>query len=1063
MDAEAMGLSDGVVVEVIHQHGSDIETTKHVVINGNLVFPASGFSVFIVNSTNTVTGTQIGGTSQSNPYVMTVGQAIIFYDNNGGGNSYSQVATGTTVQQMYNNSTYYYLDADGTYREVEIERTRTGGSFLNPTYSYTITYADTNEIISGMEDLDRNFEPPGFYTKSTGSTSYRGEWQVADESNAIYYEITSVSYQNNQHMAPYIEVTAKDAGDVTLTYKYVRNSTIYTETFYIRVVEPTGTFYVDDQVAESGCLVPVGLTGEGITYTWSRSDGQAVRAETLNEDGSINVSIDRGGVTNDRDPITYTVVATMADGTTQSASYEVVYGMEILNPSFENPKIPNGEGSRRYYNGYPGLYWKTTAPGTSESQLTQDIELIVGSEAQGNFGISSAAHGSQFAEVNAENYGALYQDTLTTPGAELKWSFSHAGRHNESNYTSQNTLFVVLAATNNAQSIIDEEDIQAFLGAIPNKDNVASTGAGTKVTYNGADYYVWRHEGTVGKWETISGTYTVPEGQYLTRLFLVSDIRENETNQLNKTCGNLVDAVSAGETMSYKIEYYPNDQLASDKTETGDATVYTTVSAKNLDDYLDAGYVITGVKINGKDYAGDITDGVYITDYGTSGDDDYAIEVEIYLKQKAITVTKVVDIAGWDSLTDGEKAALIPAGGYVATFGLFEGTTQVSEASVNIAYSATGALTAVCEFSKAMDGRTNLEIKEGVVYTVKELSASPMQHKVATATYQYGTGAASQQPVTVTLTKDALTANVTVTNSYVDEMVTINYEVAGNLGGSVTPDSESLAVMAQAAGSTATPSENYHFVGRYSDAACTTLVSRDADFEPVTPADGWPATTTFYAKFVENEVTINYEVVGPTGCGTVALVSNPSETNTTVSETVKVLSEDAQGATASAASTAYKFVGWYDKDGNELSAQAKYIPAKVGGKNVAATYYAKFEYNLTSLTIKKTGCSTNDANQSFIFTVKGEGLPAEGMEVVITGNGSVTIDGLTVGKQYTVTEDESWSWRYTASPATITLNPTGNEVTISNTRNKVNWLSSSAVAVNRWVNNVVSDVTAQMK
>ena len=1074
MDAETMGLSDGDVVEVIHQHGSDIETTKHVVINGNLVFPASGFSVFIVNSTSETTGTEIMGNSQSDPYEMTVGETKIFFDSYGGGSS-SYQSVDSTVSTMYHNSTrnwnpttYYYLDADGTYREVKIERTKTGESNWNPTYSYTVTYADGSGDIPGMVGLGENNKPSGFYTRSTGSTSYRGEWQVTDTTNAIDYEITSVNYQNNQHMAPYIEVTAKDAGDVTLTYKYVQNSTIYTETFYIRVVEPVGTFYVDDQVAESGCLVPVGLTGEGITYTWSRSDGQAVRAEALNKDGRINVSIDRGGVTNDRDPITYTVVATMADGTTQSASYEVVYGMEILNPSFETPEIKDAE-MMRYYNGYPGLYWKTTAPGTSGSQLTQDIELIV--EGASGFGIAKAAHGKQFAEVNAENYGALYQDMLTTPGAELKWSFSHAGRITPKN--SINTVYVVIGPTEYAQNIIDTNTITQLLAAAKQAGQIPTAGEsaekGLEFTYGGATYQIWQHTNGTNVWQQIAGEYTVPNGQYLTRLFFASDPGGSGDD---KTCGNFIDAASAGQTMSYKIEYYPNDLLASDKTETGDATVYTTVSAKNLGAYLtaEAGYVITGVKINGKDYAGDITDGVYITDYGTG--DKYAIEVEIYLKQKAITVTKVVDIAGWDSLTDDEKAALIPNDGYVATFGLFKGANQVSEASVNIAYSATGALTAVCEFSKAMDG-TTLEIEENVPYTVKELSASPMQHKVATATYQYGTGEASKEPVTVTLKRDALTANVTVTNSYVDKMVTINYEVAGNLGGSVTLGSESLAVMAQAAGSTATPSENYHFVGWYSDAACTTLVSQYAAFEPVTPADGWPATTTFYAKFVEDTVTINYKMVGPDG----VVSENLSETYgqiTSGSETLAVLTGTATGSAATAASPVYKFVGWYSdaECTNQVTTTAQYTPIKSEDAAwTSATYYAKFEYNLTSLTIKKTAPEASD-NERFIFNVSGPGITGT-MQIVLKAGESKTISGLTVGKTYTVTEKTDWSWRYDCDGAKATvdkdaafneqnhsisvdLTSAGETVTFTNNKSNSKWLSAVTKVINTWTNSGIS-------
>ena len=66
MDAEAMGLDDGDIVELIHQHGTAIERTTHVVIGGKLVFPVAGFSVFIVNSTTDKTGIEIVGNSKDN-------------------------------------------------------------------------------------------------------------------------------------------------------------------------------------------------------------------------------------------------------------------------------------------------------------------------------------------------------------------------------------------------------------------------------------------------------------------------------------------------------------------------------------------------------------------------------------------------------------------------------------------------------------------------------------------------------------------------------------------------------------------------------------------------------------------------------------------------------------------------------------------------------------------------------------------------------------------------------------------------------------------------------------
>ena len=193
---------------------------------------------------------------------------------------------------------------------------------------------------------------------------------------------------------------------------------------------------------------------------------------------------------------------------------------------------------------------------------------------------------------------------------------------------------------------------------------------------------------------------------------------------------------------------------------------------------------------------------------------------------------------------------------------------------------------------------------------------------------------------------------------------------------------------------------------------------------------------TFY--YTENEATINYEVVGPDGCGSVSPTS----------ETLKVLTGTAQGSTPTANAN-FRFVGWYIDaacasavDSTWVDASNKLTPAKADGAAwTNATYYAKFEYNLTTLTIKKSGCDVIDAGQSFIFTVTGKGLPAGGLKIAINGDGSETISGLYVGEEYTITEDEGWSWRYTAEGLQkVTLQPNGNEVTISNTRDKLQWL-----------------------
>ena len=751
MDVATMGFSNGDVVEVIHQHGSTIETSTHVVISGKLIFPVDGFSVFVVNSTTETTGAEITGNSSDNPYVMTVGESKIFFDSYGGGTSPYTAVTNTSVRQMYNSNTTYYYLVDGVYKEVNITREGSRGN-----YTYTISYADGSGDIE--TNLQGNNQPSRtYYYQASGSTAYRGEWQVTDESNAISYEITSVDYNGDndwQHMAPYIEVKAKDVGLVTLTYKYVSGGSIYEETLYVSVVAPNAELYVDDQVAENGCLVPAGLEDvEDVTYTWTRSDGQVIQSEALNADGTVNVSLDRGGLTGSRDPITYTVTATLANGTTTyTASYEVLYSNEILNPSFENTPVEDGLTNQYFYNGYPGLYWKTTTPGSSTSQLTQDIEIITeNGDPAGSYGsnVTQASHGEQFAEVNAEGFGALYQDILTTPGATLNWSFAHMARTSPSD--SENTMYVVVAATEYAQSIIDFDDIDGLLDAARGS-SIPSSGTGASFTYNGGTYYIWKHDGT-NNWETISGSYVVPNDQYLTRLFFVSETANAAS--VNETCGNLIDAVSAGETMSYKIEYYVDGSLVSANTQSGSATVYTSVDLAHLDNYIADGYVLTSAKIQletgNVDYPGNVNNGLYITAYGDSGDDDYAIILKVYLAKRAVTITKKIVIDGWADMTDEEKIALIGSG-LTAEFALTSDSKTYTAKLTIIAVSANGELTAMGEFLDS-----NGEAPDNGNYTVTETSAPIIGGYSCSTTFD---------KTNITVSDTEPTASIVCTNTY---------------------------------------------------------------------------------------------------------------------------------------------------------------------------------------------------------------------------------------------------------------------------------------------------------
>lgn len=208
--------------------------------------------------------------------------------------------------------------------------------------------------------------------------------------------------------------------------------------------------------------------------------------------------------------------------------------------------------------------------------------------------------------------------------------------------------------------------------------------------------------------------------------------------------------------------------------------------------------------------------------------------------------------------------------------------------------------------------------------------------------------------------------------------------------------------------------------------------------------------------YVEDTVDIKYEVVGPTGCGT---LDNYQD------NTVKVIDGTPEGSTPTA-SAGFKFVGWFKDEActetgkveaSWVSADNKLTPGKTKNYGTeettamgyeAATYYAKFEADVADLSITKQGYNEIDGKQSFIFTVTGpEGFSKK---IVIQGNGTVVLTGLKIG-EYTVTEDTAWSWRYTpeSGSVSIMLKPgETNVVTYVNTRTNDKWLGDDSYVKN---------------
>ena len=232
-----------------------------------------------------------------------------------------------------------------------------------------------------------------------------------------------------------------------------------------------------------------------------------------------------------------------------SPQKEVTEYYQLQNGSFETPKVTdyhintnNWQFSNENYKRRGGV-WQTTGTANANTLFSDsegaDIEIVttktknstdqlINSDLSGYswHGATSAVDGTQFAELNCQAEGSLYQDVLTTPGETLNYQFSHRARGNSSSKTENDTMSVVIMPT---QTAID----YGITTQAKVKEVIANPTAypGTMVRTVTSDDL---------SWHTYTGSYSVTtQGQYSTRFFFVA----GNTASGKPTVGNFLDNV----------------------------------------------------------------------------------------------------------------------------------------------------------------------------------------------------------------------------------------------------------------------------------------------------------------------------------------------------------------------------------------------------------------------------------------------------------------------------------------------------------------------------------------
>lgn len=448
--------------------------------------------------------------------------------------------------------TVHYVDASGT----EIQGTRTAGDSISN--NDTIIFADYADIIEGYNYSEAHYgnSEGNVVTYMTATEETAGSWPF--QSTVRYLRFYN------------------ESGTQIAELSHDRNSsTQSTDIYLVYTVDAPAELYITDTISEDGLFnaefgsditIPEDATVE---YTWYRSltgaDGSwsevvlqrvtGTQDNIVNNGRSVNVAYDSiAANAEDEDRYWYYVTAVVTDsrgGTTTYTSepLQVPYYIELQNGSFESPVADYW--NNQVSNGTEGLIWQTTGEGTG-THAGADVEIVRSTnesfwdssdwqwktyqeKVQEIYSPSKAADGVQFAELNCEAYGALYQDVLTVPGVELNWYLEHCARQGN------DTMALVIMPTTEAESLTTRLEDIANSNA-DNQQKAQQIEAALDAVSDDPGVQVQYFKDGTKNWEYYSGTYDVADGQYLTRFFFVAV----STGSNDATVGNLLDHVGFG-------------------------------------------------------------------------------------------------------------------------------------------------------------------------------------------------------------------------------------------------------------------------------------------------------------------------------------------------------------------------------------------------------------------------------------------------------------------------------------------------------------------------------------
>ena len=330
------------------------------------------------------------------------------------------------------------------------------------------------------------------------------------------------------------------------------------------------TVEIEDSIRTNGCftlkvtdssgenVTIEQLTDAGYTITWKKGDKEVKREKVHGEEYNmaadmswVNVAYDKGAQE------TYTVTVSKGETDSKSASKKVDWYDELQNGSFEEPALnykTSPSSGEWFHNGIVQTsqdnvpHWRTTA---SDQKIELGNVSKVDRFAYENpkyhwfwnpsryiykeevvtkhfYNCDTAKDKEQIAELNCTDTGALYQDVLTTPGAELNWNLSHRGREGV------DKMALVIAPLKAVEGKTTQGALEEY---IKEQLGTQTIDAPDGFRTNDGVFIMTFSDGQ--EWNTKSGKFKVPENQFLTRFFFVAV----STSTGNLSVGNLLDYV----------------------------------------------------------------------------------------------------------------------------------------------------------------------------------------------------------------------------------------------------------------------------------------------------------------------------------------------------------------------------------------------------------------------------------------------------------------------------------------------------------------------------------------